>query len=150
MRWGIFIASHALNAWNRVSRNQKSIGKGLKHYCERQTQHEIELKTRVLGEIKRLKSKGKEIDVIRELVCNRLKKYNRLGSKLELQIVKELQQKTLANENVIYEQIEPEVPDSSPKNLIDELWENKFSNMLFANGKIMRLVTHLHLQTLEF
>jgi len=136
MGWVLFIAGRALNAWNRVSRNQKSIGEELKDYRERLTQRKIELETRVPGEINRLKSKGTDIDGKRELVRNRFKKYSCLGSKLELQIIKELQQKTVAGEGVSYEKIEREVLDAAPKNSIDELKENKFSKALFVNEKI--------------
>jgi hypothetical protein len=150
MGWVLFIAGRALNAWNRVSRNQKSIGEELKDYRERLTQREIELETRVPGEIKRLKSKGKDIDGKRELVRNRFKKYIRLGSKLELQIIKELQQKTVAGEEVSYKKIEREVLDAAPKNSIDELKENKFSKALFVNEKIYATNNTVQLQAEEF
>ena len=136
MGWGILITGRALSAWNRVSGNQKSIGGELKNYRERRIQCEIELETGVLGEIKRLNSKEKNIGAIRELVHSRFEKYNRLGSKLELQIVKELQQKTLAGEEVSYEQIERVVLDTVPKNFTDKPKENKFLKVLFMDKKI--------------
>jgi hypothetical protein len=80
-----------------------------------------ELETEVLREIRRLKSEGKdvEIDALREVVRNRFKTYNRLGPKLELEVIQKAQQKALAGEEVNYAQIEREILDG-PKKLTEQ------------------------------
>jgi hypothetical protein len=132
MGWGTFIAGRTLSAWNREKRNQKSIGEEIEEHREMRRQREILVETEVLREIKRLQSEDKDVDVnaVRETIRNRMKTYNRLGSKLELLIIKELQQRTLAGEEVSYEQIEREILDAPPKNILEELTENNFSKVL--------------------
>jgi hypothetical protein len=138
MGWGTFIAGRTLSAWNREKRNQKSIGEEIEEHREMRRQREILVETEVLREIKRLQSEDKDVDVnaVRETIRNRMKTYNRLGSKLELLIIKELQQRTLAGEEVSYEQIEREILDPPPKNILEELTENNFSKVLLLQEKI--------------
>ena len=91
------------------------------------------LESEVLREIKRLKSQGKDVDIdaLREVVRNRFKTYDRLGPKLELEIIRISQIKALAGEEVNYAQIErkildtPKVLDTSKSNfpwMIVMLW----------------------------
>lgn len=117
MGWGTFIAGRASNAWNRSTRNQSSISEAIVGAADELIRRETVLETEVLKEIKRLKSEGKDIDinVIREVTSQRIKRYNRLGPRLELEIIKESQRKALAGEEENYEQIEREILDR-PKN----------------------------------
>ena len=138
MGWGTFIAGRSLNAWNRETRNQKSLGEELEEHREMRLQRETEIETEVLREIKRLQSEGKDVDVnaVREIIRNRIKTYYRLGSKLELHIVKELQRKTLAGEEASYEQVKREILDTPPKNYALTSKANNFSKVLSPQEEI--------------
>ena len=85
-----------------------------------------ELETEVLREIRRLKSEGKDVDIdaLREVVRNRFKKYDRLGPKLELEVIQKAQQKALAGEEINYAQIEREILDT-PKKILKKLTEQE-------------------------
>ena len=138
MGWGTFIAGRSLNAWNRETRNQKSLGEELEEHREMRLQRETEIETEVLREINRLQSEGKDVDVnaVREIIRNRIKTYYRLGSKLELHIVKELQRKTLAGEEASYEQVKREILDAPPKNYALTSNANNFSKVLSPHEEI--------------
>ena len=138
MGWGTFIAGRSLNAWNRATRNQKSIGEELEDIREMRLQRETALEAEVLREIKRLQSEVKDVDVnaVRETIRNRMKTYNRLGPKLELHIVKELQRKTLAGEEASYEQVKREILDAPPKNYALTSKANNFSKVLSPHEEI--------------
>jgi hypothetical protein len=138
MGWGLFIAGRTLNAWNREKRSQKSIGEELEDLREMRLQRETEIETEVLGEVKRLQSEGKDVDInaVRETVRNRFKAYYRLGSQLELLIVKELQRKTLAGEESSYEQVKREILDAPPKNYALTSKANNFSKVLSPHEEI--------------
>jgi hypothetical protein len=138
MGWGTFIAGRTLNAWNREKRSQKSIGEELEDHREMRLQRETEIETEVLREIKRLQSEGKDVDIneVREIISNRFKTYYRLGSKLELQIVKELQRKTLVGEEASYEQIKREILDAPSKNYALTSKANNFSKVLSLQEEI--------------
>jgi len=138
MGWGLFIAGRTLNAWNREKRSQKSIGEELEDLREMRLQRETEIETEVLGEVKRLQSEGKDVDInaVRETVRNRFKAYYRLGSQLELLIVKELQRKTLAGEESSYEQVKREILDAQPKNYTLTSKANNFSKVLSLQEEI--------------
>ena len=138
MGWGTFIAGRSLNAWNRETRNQKSLGEELEEHREMRLQRETEIETEVLREINRLQSEGKDVDVnaVREIIRNRIKAYYRLGSKLELHIVKELQRKTLAGEEASYEQVKREILDAPPKNYALTSKANNFSKVLSPHEEI--------------
>ena len=116
MGWGTFAVGRALNSWNR-RRNQTTILGGLSDFGKEVIRRETAIETEILKEMKRLKSEGKDVDVnnVRAVVQNRVKKYRRLGPNLELQIIKESQRKVLAGEEVNYAQIEREILDT-PKN----------------------------------
>ena len=118
MGWGTFAAGRALNSWNRSTRNQTSILEGIAGAADVLIRRETAIETEILKEIKRLKSEGKDVDVdnVRAVVQNRVKKYRRLGPNLELQIIKESQRKVLAGEKVDYAQIEREILDTPKSN----------------------------------
>ena len=138
MGWGTFIAGRSLNAWNRATRNQKSIGEELEDIREMRLHRETALEAEVLREIKRLQSEVKDVDVnaVREIIRNRMNTYNRLGSKLELHIVKELQRKILAGEEASYEQVKREILDAPPKNYALTSKANNFSKVLSPQEEI--------------
>jgi hypothetical protein len=138
MGWGLFIAGRTLNAWNRKKRSQKSIGEELEDHREMRLQRQTEIETEVLREVNRLQSEGQDVDInaVREIVRNRFKAYYRLGSQLELLIVKELQQKTLAGEESSYEQVKREILDAQPKNYALASKANNFSKVLSLQEEI--------------
>ena len=114
MGWGIFIAGRLLRTPKKQMGIFEMVDDTIKHNIRRKTAIESE----VLREIKRLKSEGKDVDAneVRLVVQNRIKVYKRLGPRLELEIIRKAQQKTLAGEEVDYGQIEREILDVPKKN----------------------------------
>ena len=119
MGWGTFIAGRILSPKIR-----KGILEELDDARKQLIRRRTAIETEVLKEIKRLKSEGKDVDIneLRAVVQNRVKKYRRLGPNLELQIIKESQRKALAGEEVNYAQIEREILDTpnTPKKLTEQ------------------------------
>ena len=120
MGWGTFIAGRLL----RSIPKQKGILEELDDARKQLIRRRTAIETEVLKEIKRLKSEGKDVDIneLRAVVQNRVKKYRSLGPNLELQIIKESQRKALAGEEVNYAQIEREILDTpnTPKKLTEQ------------------------------
>ena len=120
MGWGTFIAGRLL----RTPKKRKGILEELDDARKQLIRRRTAIETEVLKEIKRLKSEGKDVDIneLRTVVQNRVKKYRRLGPNLELQIIKESQRKALAGEEINYAQIEREILDTpnTPKKLTEQ------------------------------
>jgi hypothetical protein len=128
MGWGTFIAGQTISSVRRAGRRRPITKRDIetaemlnRMISSRVGPNKKELETEVLREIRRLKSEGKdvEIDALREVVRNRFKTYNRLGPKLEFEVIQKAQQKALAGEEVNYAQIEREILDG-PKKLTEQ------------------------------
>ena len=122
MGWGTFVAGRVLGPRRRRGGTKRDIETA--EMLNRKINSIVgpnkkELETEVLREIKRLKSEGKDvnIDALREVVRNRFKAYDRLGPKLELEIIRISQLKALAGEEVNYAEIQREILDATNKKL---------------------------------
>ena len=121
MGWGTFIAGQTIRSVRRAGRHKRVTKRDIEtaEMLNRKINSIIgpdkkRLESEVLREIKRLKSEGKDVDIdtLREVVRNRFKTYDRLGPKLELEIIRISQIKALAGEKVNYAQIEREILDT--------------------------------------
>lgn len=122
MGWGTFVAGRVLGPRRRRGVTKRDIETA--EMLNRKINSIVgpnkkELETEVLREIKRLKSEGKDVDIdaLREVIRNRFKAYDRLGPKLELEIIRISQLKALAGEEVNYAEIQREILDATNKNL---------------------------------
>ena len=120
MGWGTFVAGRVLGPRRRRPITKRDIETA--EMLNRKINSIVGpnkkvLETEVLREIKRLKANGEEVDIdaLREVVRNRFKTYDRLGPKLELEIIRISQIKALAGEEVNYGEIEREILDRPKK-----------------------------------
>lgn len=107
MGWGTFIAGRVLSNRRRPPTLLEGLSGAVNNYVERKTDFEID----VLNEMKLMQSQGLEMDP--EIARANLRQMNRaqkaLGPRLRMRVVKEAQNKMLANQDVNYKEIEREI-----------------------------------------